>query len=158
MIIGIDPGFTGAIAFLEIDVLDQCHLMIKDMPLKKIMGRNQVDSVKLACDFKIAKEQYPDALAIVEDVHAMPEQGVTSTFRFGYNAGILLGVLQALDIKVLRAKPAVWKPALGLSRDKARSLRLARILFSDYTSYFERRKDDGRAEAALLAYFAYECL
>ena len=71
-----------------------------------------------------------------------------------YSAGIVMGVLQALKIEVLRSKPNVWKPALGLSSDKKKSLALAKKTFPAYKSYFNRAMDDGRAEAALLADFA----
>ena len=152
MIIGIDPGFSGAIAFLYPDNV----LHIKDMPIRAIMNRKQVDGHAFALILKAYKYRGA-AFAAIEDVHSMPGQGVTSTFRFGYNAGILLGVLQALDIKVLRIKPSVWKVALGLSSDKSKSLTLAKKLFPAYKEYFTRAKDDGRAEAALLAHFAREC-
>jgi crossover junction endodeoxyribonuclease RuvC len=153
MIIGIDPGFTGAIAFLA----DTRSLEIYDMPTHLIMGRKQVDGEELAFLLgEIRKGRHKIQYAAVEDVSAMPEQGVTSTFRFGYSAGIVMGVLQALEIKVLRVKPSVWKPALGLSSDKKKSLALARKRFPQYKAYFKRAMDDGRAEAALLAHFARE--
>lgn len=83
----------------------------------------------------------------------MPNQGVASMFRFGYNAGILLGVLNALEIKVLKVKPAVWKSALNLSSDKSKSLKLARKLFPSLHNQLRMQKNDGRAEALLLAHF-----
>ena len=168
MIIGIDPGFSGAIATLNSTngygspklKTELCDLTVWDMPLIQINGRPQVDAKQFAHKLRYMTKIHKVSIqfAAVEDVHAMPEQGVVSTFRFGYNAGILLGVLQALNIKVLRIKPNVWKPALGLSRDKNDSLKLARKLFPRYSKkYFTRKKDDGRAEAALLAHFAREC-
>lgn len=116
------------------------------------MGRTQIDAKKFT---DLISGFVPDInFVAIEDVHAMPEQGVTSTFRFGYNAGILLGVLEALNIKVLRVKPAVWKGGLGLDADKKKSLTLARKLFPRYSRYFQRFKDNGRAEAALIAHYA----
>ena len=153
IIIGIDPGFSGAIAFLNI-VTNQ--LRIRDLPLKKIMGKTQID-VKA---FNLILRPFLPYLkwATIEDVHAMPKQGVVSTFRFGYNAGILLGVLQTHNLKVLRVKPSVWKSALGLTRNKNDSLLLAKKSFSpQYAHYFTRKKDDGRAEAALIALYASSC-
>lgn len=148
MVIGIDPGFSGAIAFYN-----KSKLKVYDLPLKKFMGRNQIDGEAFA---KIIKQYNKNiSFAVIEDVHSMPEQGVVSTFRFGYNAGILLGVLNALNIKVLKVKPAVWKSALGLTSSKKLSLELAKETFPFYLQYFKRAKDDGRAEAALLAEFGF---
>lgn len=147
MIIGIDPGFSGAIALLH-----KKELCIYDMPLIRIMSRTQVDASFLSHLIINIKPQIK--MAIVEDVHSMPQQGVVSTFSFGYNAGILLGVLKAHDIRVLRVKPSSWKSALGLDSNKQNSIKLARMTFPKYKDYFARAKDDGRAEAALLADYA----
>ena len=150
MVIGIDPGFTGAISF----VVSKDVMQVFDLPLKLFMGRKQIDGTAFA---KLIKDrQHLIRFAIIEDVHAMPNQGVTSTFRFGYNAGILLGVLNALNVKVLKVKPSVWKCALNLSSDKKKSLQLAKKKFPAYKELFKRAKDDGRAEAALLALYAFE--
>lgn len=150
MVIGIDPGFSGAICFYSSpDVMK-----IYDLPLKQYMNRTQIDAEAFAKLIKQTARQID--FAVIEDVHAMPGQGVTSMFRFGYNAGILLGVLCALNIKVLRLKPAAWKSALGLGRDKKASLALAIKYFPKYRDDFKRARDDGRAEAALLAHFAFD--
>jgi len=147
IIIGVDPGFTGAIAFLG-----DTRLIIHDLPLTMYMNRAQIDPYKFS-DIVCSKKT-GIRFAVVEDVSAMPGQGVTSMFRFGYNAGILLGVLAAHNIKVLKIKPSVWKPALGLSRRKKDSRDLASKIFPDNAESFTRVKDDGRAEAALIAHFA----
>lgn len=154
MIIGIDPGFTGAIAFLD----KGNHVFVADLPLKLFMGRKQIDAKKLTAMIldMLHRIDANKVIAVVEDVGPRPKQGVVSTFRFGYNAGILLGVLEALGVNVLRVKPAVWKSALNLSQDKKKSLALAKKTFPLYKHYFQRAKDDGRAEAALLAHFAQE--
>ena len=150
MIIGIDPGFTGAIAFLN-----RNKLLIQDLPIRLIMKKKQIDERKFAA---IIKDAPCIDYAAIEDVHSMPNQGVASTFTFGYNAGILLGVLAAHNIKILKVRPNVWKPALGLDRDKKKSLVLARKVFPDYQSYFKLMKHNGRAEAALIAHFAQKSL
>lgn len=148
MIIGIDPGFKGAIAVLNKDI----DLILYDMPLIKYMNKNQVDATEFSNIIEHYKKQ--TLMAIVEDVHSYPKQGVTSTFTFGYNAGILLGVLKAHNIRTLRVKPSSWKCALGLDRNKKNSIALAVRTFPKYKYYFARAKDDGRAEAALLADYA----
>lgn len=156
MIVGIDPGFTGAIAFLS----DKKNKLLGmwDMPIIYIMKKKQVNAKFLAQMLKQISNDEPISLVAIEDVHAMPHDGVVSAFRFGYNAGILMGVCKSLELNVLRIKPSVWKPALGLTRHKNDSINLARETFPDYMKYFKRQKDDGRAEAALIAHFARENL
>jgi crossover junction endodeoxyribonuclease RuvC len=151
MIIGIDPGFTGAMAFLYSD-----KLLIEDLPVKKIKNKRQIDE-KLFVSL-VEKHICGVEYAVIEDIGAMPGQGISSTSRFTYNAGILLGVLAALKIPTYKVLPSVWKPALGLSRCKKSSLALAKKLFIDNKDDFRLIKHDGRAEAALIAYFARESL
>lgn len=150
MVIGIDPGFSGAICFY-----DKKYFEVYDLPLKMFMGRQQIDGQAFT---KLINDRPAISFAIIEDVHAMPNQGIVSTSRFLYNAGILMGVLNALDIKVLKVKPSVWKSALNLNSDKKKSLALAKKSFPGYEESFKRAKDDGRAEAALLAKFAFDTL
>jgi len=147
-IIGIDPGFTGAIALLH----SHNDLLIQDLPIKQYRGRKEIDGVAFS-EYLSAFDSYTIAFAVMEDVSAMPKQGVTSMFRFGFATGVLLGVLNAHRISVLRVKPSVWKPALGLSRDKNKSIALAKKLFCSQKELFKLKKHDGRAEAALLAYY-----
>jgi len=153
MIIGVDPGFTGAIAF-DFKTLG---LKVYDLPLTMYNKRKQVDPAALNT---LIRNNYStvSAIVVLEDVHAMPKQGLVSTFRFGYNAGILLGVLSTHDLTIVRVKPAVWKSALGLTSNKKDSLTLARKLFPEQADLFKRAKDDGRAEAALLAHFGRKYL
>jgi len=150
MIVGIDPGFSGAIAFLD-KYASNNRIEIQDLPLKMIMGRKQIDGSAFS---KLLTRPFIIRFAVIEDVAAMPGNGSVSMFRFGFNAGVLHGVLESLGIKLLRVKPAVWKSALGLDSNKKNSLILARRIFPKSQHYFTRAKDDGRAEAALLAHFA----
>ena len=150
MVIGIDPGFTGAAAFL----FDDGTLIIRDLPIKKIAGRKQIDGRRFGEWFTGATGFEVPRFVAIEDVHSMPNQGVASTFRFGYGAGIIRGVFDGLGFRVIPIKPAVWKSALGLGTCKKDSLALARKTFPTYTHYFRRAKDAGRAEAALIAHFA----
>ena len=154
MIIGIDPGFTGAIAFLSSG--DYTNLVIEDLPTHLVIGRPQIDPIALSEIVSRNTQFAPSQIkCYIEDVHAMPGQGLVSTFRFGYGAGVVYGVLASYtNIDVIRIKPAVWKASLGLSANKKQSLERARKLFPRYREYFKRVKDDGRAEAALIAYFA----
>ena len=150
MIIGIDPGFTGAITFMYPDG----KLSIHDLPVKLVCGKKQIDAVHF--NMIVATKNAPRGtkFAIIEDVGPMPGQGIVSTSRFTYNAGILLGVLAGNNITIYKVRPSVWKPGLGLSKNKKDSLDLAKKLFPDYSNYFRLAKHDGRAEATLIAYYA----
>lgn len=149
MIAGIDPGFSGAIALLHGE-----RLTVLDLPIVKIRDKKQIDA-KLFSRF-IRTYAPSIKAAVIEDVHSMPGQGVSSTFRFGYNAGVLYGVLSANSIKTIKVAPAVWKSSFGLTRDKRKSLELARKLFPKYKEFFKLAKHDGRAEAALIALFGQQ--
>lgn len=144
-ILGVDPGFKGAIA-----ITDGADLRVIDMPVRKAMGRLEIDS-KAICQF-IETHQNLIRMAVIEDVHAMPDQGVVSMFRFGYGAGIIAGILAAFNIPTVKIKPAVWKTALGLTKDKAASLQRARELYPNHGNLFHLKKHNDRAEATLMAW------
>lgn len=146
IICGIDPGFTGALAFISKNKIES----IKDMPLVKVGRKKQVCAKSVAALLL----QFSPQIAVIENVHSMPAQGVASTFTFGYNAGILLGVCEALGIHTVMVAPQVWKGALALSVNKRDSILLAKKKWPRYEHYFMRQKDNGRAEAALIASLA----
>jgi crossover junction endodeoxyribonuclease RuvC len=97
----------------------------------------------------------PD-LAIVERVAAMPKQGVASTFKFGASYGALLGVIGALGIPSVLVTPTKWKKHFALDAEKERARALALRMWPARSELFSRKKDHGRAEAALLARFGAE--
>ena len=159
-LLGIDPGFYGALALIE--PINRVIIAIYDMPTVqplKIAGGPDakypivVDGVQLVKIIK--RHESTIKMAVLERVHAMPEQGVSSMFRFGEGYGLIQGVLHAFGIRTLMPPAAVWKAAHGLSHDKARSIALASNIFGQMATkqYFNRKKDDGRAEAALLALY-----
>lgn len=146
MIIGIDPGLTGAIAVLG---PDGSFVAVHDMPTTKL-GKNKrrVNGPVLA---EIIKS-YLVTMAVVEVVHAMPGQGVTSMFNFGEGYGVIKGVLAGLGVPHKDATPQKWKKAcdlIGSEKDAARALAIE--LFPDAS--LSRKKDIGRADALLIAKF-----
>lgn len=143
MIIGVDPGLSGAVAFLSSDG-DLVDLI--DMPVTG--GR--VDGYLLALEID-RHTAGATARAVIEDVHAMPKQGVTSTFKLGRSVGIIDGVLGALCIPTQHVAPWRWKRAMGVIADKGTSRRLAIATWPAAAASFARVRDDGRAEAALIA-------
>ena len=152
---GIDPGLTGAIA-----LYDGATLHVFDFPLIKHTHhthkiRQRLDITQTAQIFKTYTQGVSGIeLVLLEEVHSLPSDGHVGAFTFGKTCGIIEGILGTLNIPVILTSPAVWKPQLGLNSTKEKSLALAKIKFPGYT-YFERKKDHGRAEAALLAWIAY---
>ena len=90
-------------------------------------------------------------MVVIEAVHAMPKQGVSSSFNFGYGAGLLEGICAALNYPIDLIPPATWKRGAGLPADKGACRQLAARYWPGAAHMFSRVKDDGRAEAALMA-------
>ena len=143
MIVGIDPGISGALAWVS----DEGFLLsAMDMPTLEVNGKMKVNPHILASDLSFRKPK----IAVIEDVGAMPGQGVSSMFNFGYSAGILAGVCAGLGIPTVFYRPAVWKRQAGVPTDKGAARQQAQRFWPGSRA-FDRVRDHGRAEAALLA-------
>ena len=150
-VLGIDPGLSGALALLRVST--RAVEGIFDMPVTG--GR--VDPARLAGIVEVCKMRGENVVAAVEMVSSMPRQA--GAFNFGVSAGCIHGVLGALGVPMSLIPPGVWKPAVGLRRieaesqahNKSRARELASRLWPEMADSFKRVKDDGRAEAALLA-------
>jgi crossover junction endodeoxyribonuclease RuvC len=140
VIIGIDPGMTGALA-----VLDRGQL-VAIMPMPTTAG--QVSGMEIAAIL----ESYEPTRVCIEDVHAMPQNGSISSFKLGYNFGVVMGVINAAHIPIMRVTPHRWKKSYNLiGKDKSASRALAMELYPAHAHAFRLRKDDGKAEATLIA-------
>lgn len=151
-IIGVDPGASGAIAILE----DNGQLVqVFDMPSVELQVRGKakrrVAPEMLASELRLYNVQ--GTVAVVEQVSAMPGQGVSSMFAFGQAYGLVLGVLAGLWIPTSTVTPSAWKKALKLNTGKDAARAKAAQLWPAQASEFKRVKDDGRAEAALIAHW-----
>lgn len=93
------------------------------------------------------------ACAFIEEPGAMPKQGLSSTFRFGYTCGVIQGVLAGHMVAHMPISPAAWKLALGLTSKKDESFELADRVYSSHKKLWSKKMWDGRAEAALLAHY-----
>lgn len=145
-IIGMDPGISGAVAVLMDDgSLVDCF----DMPVFKVKGKSHIDVHRLGQFIASHRE---DARAVIELVGAMPGQGVTSMFTFGFAAGVLHGIVGALNMPLQTVSPRTWKAHFHLGKDKDESRRTATRQWP--TGPFARVKDGGRAEAALIALYS----
>jgi len=146
LLMGIDPGLSGAIAFLK-----GSDVACFDMPtlevIKNKKKRREVNGPELA---RLIKQWSPD-FAVIELVGAMPGNGSSSMFNFGRSFGTAEGIISAYMIPVKKVRPAIWKKDFSLSKDKGESRRMATEIWPLAAEQFKRVKDDGRAEAALLA-------
>ncbi len=147
MIIGIDPGLSGALAVLSSTGELGC---LADLPVIRDGRLAWIDGGRLQ-SLLIQTLQGRPARAVVERTSSMPGQGVASSFTFGVGFGSILSVLQALHLPIELVTAATWKKALGLSSDKRASLDKARLLYPDAELHLA--KHDGRAEALLLAHW-----
>lgn len=141
-IMGLDPGISGAVAFYFPDV--RAGISAYDVP---IVGKE----INASALHDLIKKYNPD-LAVVEIVHSMPKQGVSSSFNFGVSYGIAKGVIGSLHIPTIFVAPTKWKKHFSLTSDKEQSRALA-ISTWPFSDHFRRKKDNGRAEAALLALY-----
>jgi crossover junction endodeoxyribonuclease RuvC len=153
-VIGIDPGISGAIAIFKDGKLD----CVVDMPTLEVDSgktkKRHISAVGLRDILEMyILELYPTTHVVTEKVGAMPGQGVSSMFNFGRSAGIIEGVVAALRMPSTYVTPATWTKGVGRAAGKDASRMRAMELFPDKADLFKRAKDDGRADAALIAYW-----
>jgi crossover junction endodeoxyribonuclease RuvC len=150
-IIGIDPGLSGAVAVLT----GSDSLIVIDMPTMTVerngKSKRQVSASELAAIF--ANFNSNDTHVFVEKVSAMAGQGVTSVFSFGRSFGMIEGILAAFKLPVTYVAPASWVKAVGRGQGKDASRARAMELFPNNQADFKLKKWDGRADAALIAYW-----
>jgi crossover junction endodeoxyribonuclease RuvC len=147
IVLGIDPGANGALAFVQ-----NGHLIeVVDMPTMVVRrGSRDVREVSAPSLGVIMRAHDADA-AYIEQVGAMPGQGVSSMFAFGRAVGVLEGVLAACGIPVTKVPPQTWQRAMRVRGGKDGARERAGQLYPRMAQLFERKKDDGRADAALIA-------
>ena len=147
MIIGIDPGKTGAIA---IELAGK--IKVYDIPdCRQIAGIRNL--IWIFDNIRRMRQTAGDCTFIIESVHSMPREGVVSSFNFGFNYGVLnacVAYASEFDYQVIYVSPMEWKKILNLSRDKKKSLELARKNHPEIGNQLNRKKDHNRAEAVLL--------
>ncbi|MGU3386996.1 hypothetical protein ACLBYG_20970 [Methylobacterium sp. D53M] len=145
VILGVDPGASGAIAFFRPD--RPAEIEVYDVPLVDKM----IDAAQVAHLIRSAGATE----AMIERVGAMPKQGVSSTFKFGMAYGAVLGIVAAMEVPIRQATPGRWKAHFRLSADKEQARGLA-VRQWPGSRDFSLKKHHGRAEAALLALYAVE--
>lgn len=153
LIVGIDPGISGAIAFVKSGALP-CYVAVYDLPVHiEKSGKTRLDLESLSV--LISTYSQDINLALVEEVGQIGTKADPfSSFVFGFATGAVHGVLASHSVSIQTVKPITWKAALGLDSDKSKSIAKAIKFFPQAASKLTRKKDHGRAEALLLAYFA----
>jgi crossover junction endodeoxyribonuclease RuvC len=148
-ILGVDPGLSGALALR----CDGAWTLL-DMPIVGDSKHHEINGPEL-CQW--LREQAPDH-AFIEFASARPGQGVTSMFRFGCTYGALKMALAACGVPFTVITPAKWEAAVGVpaGAGKEASRLRALQLFPEQASNLARKKDHGRADAMLLAYFGFK--
>lgn len=149
-VIGIDPGNFGAIALFEGNQLISVH----DMPIVSVERNGKAKNSMSAQQFAYILKDLKVDHACVEKVGSMPGQGVSSVFAFGRSAGVIEGVLAALEIPITYVTPTKWQQSMSRGIGKDASRHRAMELYPSFSDYFKLKKNDGRAEAVLIgAYF-----
>ena len=157
MIIGIDPGISGSICFFEdgkiIDVIEM-PTMTDGKKNKRQVNGSQIYNEILKRINKIEKQ---NIRVIIEQVSAMPGQGVTSMFNFGQSFGILKGICSAMQLPMYFIRPAKWKKYFSLINSEKDASRTKAIeIFPSFSSQLSKKKDSNKADAILIASFYYE--
>ena len=157
MIIGIDPGITGSICFFE----DGKVLEVLDMPnmAEGKKNKRQVNGAQIYNEIFNRTKNYSkkNIKVIIENVSAMPGQGVTSMFNFGQSFGILKGICSAMGLSVYYVRPAKWKKYFNLINSEKDASRTRAIeIFPYFSSQLSKKKDNNKADAILIASFFYE--
>ena len=156
-IIGIDPGISGSICFFE----DGKILDVIEMPTMNEGKKNkrQVNGAQIYNEIidRINKLQRQDVRVVVEQVSAMPGQGVTSMFNFGQSFGIIKGICSAMQLPLYFVRPAKWKKYFNLIKSEKDASRTRAIeIFPYFSSQLSKKKDSNKADAILIASFYHE--
>tara|TARA_E500000331_G_scaffold342032_1_gene375166 strand:+ start:1034 stop:1528 length:495 start_codon:yes stop_codon:yes gene_type:complete len=157
LIIGIDPGINGSICFFQdgkiIDVIEMPNMPEGKKNKKQVNGSQVFNEISS----RIKNIKKENIKVIIEQVSAMPGQGVTSMFNFGQSFGILKGICSAMQLPMYFIRPAKWKKYFNLINSEKDASRTKAIeVFPYFSSQLSRKKDSNKADAILIASFFYE--
>ena len=157
LIIGIDPGISGSICFFQdgkiIDVVEMPTMTEGKKNKKQVNGSQIFNEISE----KIKKLDKKEIKVVIEQVSAMPGQGVTSMFNFGQSFGILKGICSAMQLPMYFVRPTKWKKYFNLINSEKDASRTRAIeIFPYFSGQLSRKKDSNKADAILIASFYYE--
>jgi len=154
LIIGIDPGINGAICFFENgevkEILDMPNMAEGKKNKRQINGPQIYNEISK----RIINIPKNEVVVVIEQVSAMPGQGVTSMFNFGQSFGVLKGICSAMQLSMHFVRPAKWKKYFNLIKTEKDASRTKVIeIFPYISSQLSRKKDSNKADAILIASF-----
>ena len=157
LIIGIDPGLSGSICFFEngkiLDVIEMPTMTEGKKNKRQVNGSQVYNEISK----RIKQVDKKDIKVIIEQVSAMPGQGVTSMFNFGQSYGILKGMCSAMQLSMYFVRPAKWKKYFSLINSEKDASRTKAIeIFPYFSSNLSKKKDSNKADAILIASYYYE--
>ena len=157
LIIGIDPGISGSICFLDngkiLDVIEMPIMADGKKNKKQVNGSQVYNEISK----RIKQFEKNQIRVVIEHVSAMPGQGVTSMFNFGQSFGILKGICTAMQLPMYFVRPTKWKKYFNLLNSEKDASRTRAIeIFPYFSSELSRKKDSNKADAILIASFYYE--
>ena len=157
LIIGIDPGMSGSICFLDDgiikDVLEMPTMTEGKKNKKQVNGSQIYNEIS----FRIKTYEKKNIKVVIEQVSAMPGQGVTSMFNFGQSFGILKGICSAMQLPIYFVRPAKWKKYFNLINSEKDASRTRAIeIFPYFSSNLSKKKDSNKADAILIASYFHE--
>ena len=157
LIIAIDPGISGSICFFEdgqiIEVIEMPTMTDGTKKKKQVNGAQIYNEILK----KINQKDKQNIRVVIEQVSAMPGQGVTSMFNFGQSFGILKGICSAMQLPMYFVRPSKWKKYFGLIKSEKDASRTRAIeMFPYFSSHLSKKKDSNKADAILIASFYYE--
>ena len=150
-LVGIDPGISGAISILR----DGNISMVVDMPTmaEGTKSKKQINAAELANILTKENISHEDRV-ILENVSAMPGQGVTGMFSFGQSFGVIKGICSAMELPIYYVRPAKWKKYFNLINSEKDASRTKVIEMHPKISHkLSRKKDNNKADAILIAQF-----
>ena len=149
IIIGIDPGISGAISIVENKEVYDTPTMIDGKKNKR-----QINSAQVTNIIKERLNHDKEVIVVVEHVNAMPGQGVTSMFNFGQSFGVIKGICAALSLPIYFVRPTKWKKHFNLIKTNKDASRTKVIeVYPELSSKLHRKKDSNRADAILIALY-----
>ena len=157
LIIGIDPGISGSICFFKdgriLDVIEMPTMIDGKKNKRQVNGSQIFNEISK----RINQTEKKDIKVIIEQVSAMPGQGVTSMFNFGQSFGILKGICAAMQLSMYFVRPAKWKKYFNLINSEKDASRTKAIeIFPYFSSNLTKKKDSNKADAILIASYFYE--
>ena len=157
LIIAIDPGISGSLCFFKegkiIDIVEMPNMASGKKNKRQVNGAQIYNEISL----RIKNFKQEDIKVVIEQVSAMPGQGVASMFNFGQSFGVLKGICSAMQLPMYFVRPAKWKKYFNLINTKKDASRSKAIeIFPYISAQLSKKKDSNKADAILLASFFFE--